>query len=185
MQPLRRGSSNRSLQIPKAADMGRCHTPPPPAAAAAPVLDKADPRHWRQRRLQVVVVDWDGFEECPSLIEIDARLNLRTSTQRTKQQQASLALLPSDTTTPMPLIIAETAQEDEHKEGDETVGEAWVRRAGRLSEQQPLEAVAHLDLHGVDAQSLGGLECLGSLLPSLEVRYRLALIESNDNTAHH
>ena len=52
----------------------------------------------------------------------------------------------------------------------EAVDEAWVRRVGRLSEEGPaLEGVTQLALEAVDAPGLGGLDGLGSLLPSLEV----------------
>lgn len=45
-----------------------------------------------------------------------------------------------------------------------------MRRAGHLSEEQPLAEVTELDLQAVHTPRLSGLDRLGLLLPSLEVR---------------
>lgn len=87
---------------------------------------------------------------------------------RRLQQQAYLSLLPaSEETASAP---AEPEESGEFDDGMTVVDEAWLRRAGRLDEGQSLEAVTHLELQAMDAPRLLGLECLGGLLPGLEVR---------------
>lgn len=89
-----------------------------------------------------------------------------------EQQQISLSLLPAEG------AAAQAASSTSGRSScvdlenwiePETVDEGWVRRMGRLSEEQALEDVTLLALEAVDAPALGGMDSLGSLLPSLEV----------------
>lgn len=98
----------------------------------------------------------------------------------TLQQQASLALLPLEGAAAPPAPSSTSRRSSSADLEDliepEAIDAAWVRRVGRLSEGQALEGVTQLALEAVDAPALGGVDGLGSLLPSLEVTSPLEIV---------